>query len=169
MFHSIALFLVLVPFLAEAACPKDCDLSENGYALIKQFEGFMPYPYLDVGGKLTIGFGHLILPGEQFSPPLLGKDAHDLLVKDSATAQKGVRKMISVPIRQGQYDALVSWTYNLGTGALQKSKVREYTNQRRYGEVPAQIRRWINVNGKPVRGLRIRREAEALLYEYASE
>ncbi len=63
------------------------------------------------------------------------------------------------------YDALVSWTYNLGPTNLKSSTLLKFLNAENYEEVPTQIKRWNKAGGKVLEGLKRRREAEALLFE----
>jgi lysozyme len=72
---------------------------------------------------------------------------------------------VSVPLFQGQFDAVLSWTYNLGEGALKSPTMLKKINAGRHEEVPAQIKRWNRAGGKVLKGLERRREAEAALYE----
>ncbi len=80
-----------------------------------------------------------------------------------------VNSLIEVPLEQHQFDSLVSFTYNLGSGSLSSSTLRKVLNEGKYNEVPAQIRRWNKgtVNGEKVvlPGLERRREAEALMWQ----
>ena len=76
-----------------------------------------------------------------------------------------VNARVSVPLFQGQFDAVVSWTYNLGEGALKSSTMLKKINAARHDEVPGQIKRWNRAGGKVLTGLERRREAEAALYE----
>jgi len=69
-----------------------------------------------------------------------------------------------VPLTDGQFDALVSFTYNLGSGALQRSTLRRVINRKNHQNVPAQLMRWVWAGGRKLRGLVRRREAEARLY-----
>lgn len=102
-------------------------ISKAGIQLIKEFEGYSPIPYKDVAGLNTIGYGHLIKKGELFSR-VTAEQAEELLLKDLATAEKGVNTLIIVKLTQNQYDALVSFTYNVGVGALRDSTLRKYLN-----------------------------------------
>ena len=77
--------------------------------------------YKDAAGYDTIGFGHLVRPGEKIQEPLLGEAAEKLLNKDIAPKAAAVNAHVSMPLFQGQFDALLSWTYNLGEGALKSS------------------------------------------------
>jgi lysozyme len=75
-----------------------------------------------------------------------------------------VNARVSVPLFQGQFDAVVSWTYNLGEGALKSSTMLKKINAVRHDEVPGQMKRWNRAGGKVLKGLERRREAEAELY-----
>jgi lysozyme len=132
---------------------------------MKHFEGYAPGRYLDAAGYPTIGFGHLIKPGEKIREPLLGDAAERLLQEDIAPKAAAVNQHVRVPLFQGQYDSLISWTYNLGEGALKSSTMLKKINAARHDEVPGQMKRWNKAGGKVLKGLERRREAEAALYE----
>jgi hypothetical protein len=84
--------------------------------------------YKDAAGYDTIGFEHLIKPGEQIKEPLLGDAAERLLLQDVKPKAAAVNARVSVPLSQGQFDAAVSWTYNLGEGALKSSTTLKKIN-----------------------------------------
>jgi lysozyme len=113
----------------------------------------------------TIGFAHRLQPGERIQPPLLGEATERLLQQDIAPKAAAVNARVSVPRFQGPFDAVVSWTYNLGGGALKNSTMPKKINAARHEEVPAPVRRWNQAGGKVLQGLERRREAEAALYE----
>ena len=73
-------------------------------------------------------------------------------------------RLISVPLTDGQFDALVSFTFNLGAGALQRSTLRRKVNRGEHEDVPAELIKWVWSNDKRLRGLIIRRRAEAFAY-----
>lgn len=146
-----------------------CDISTEGLALIKHFEGFSPYVYIDAAGHPTIGFGHLIKDGETFKEPLLGQAAHDLLLADALFAVNAVNQRVEPRLFQGQFDALASFTFNLGGGAFGKSTLLKRVNAERHADVPEQFMRWVYAGGKKLRGLERRRKAEAVMYEMASD
>ncbi len=87
-----------------------------------------------------------------------------MLRRDVQVAERAVLRLIDVPLTDGQYDALVSFTFNLGAGALQRSTLRRKVNREEHADVPAQLMRWVVAGGKRLRGLARRREAEASLY-----
>ena len=146
-------------------CVDHCAVSDAGLALIKHFEGYSPLVYKDAAGYPTIGFGHLIQPGEKIQEPLVGDAAERLLQADVAPKAEAVNARVSVPLFQGQFDAVVSWTYNLGEDALKSSTMLKTINAGQHEQVPGQMKRWNRAGGKVLKGLERRREAEAALYE----
>lgn len=147
-----------------ADCYRDCRVSEGGLDFITHFEGYSPFVYKDAAGYDTIGIGHLIKPGEKFTEPLLPEDAKKLLELDTRFASNAVNKYVKVRIKQNQADAVISWTFNLGAGALQKSTMLKRINAGRHADAANEMERWIRAGGRILRGLIIRREAEAKLY-----
>ncbi len=139
-------------------------VTKNGIWLIKRFEGFEPKVYLDAAGLPTIGYGHLIRPGEDFSKGITQEEAEILLAKDVVSAEQAIFKLINVPLTDSQFDALVSFTYNLGSGALQRSTLRRKVNREEHCEVPAEFMKWVWAGGRKLKGLIRRRESEAKLY-----
>lgn len=139
--------------------------SPAAIGVIKHFEGYSPVVYQDAAGYNTISFGHLIKPGEKIQEPLLGDAAEGLLQQDIKPRTAAVNARVSVPLFQGQFDAVLSWTYNLGEGALKSSTMLKKINARRHEEVPGQFKRWNKAGGRMLKGLEHRREAEAVLYE----
>lgn len=134
--------------------------SAAGIALIKRFESFCATVYRCPAGKPTIGYGHVILPGEQFST-ITEADAIELLRHDLAIAEAAVRRLITVPLTQNQFDALVSFTFNVGEGALEKSTLRRRINQGNWALAKRELMRWVYADGKKMKGLVARREEEA--------
>lgn len=141
-------------------------ITQEGLNLIKRFEGFEPEIYLDAAGLPTIGYGHLIRKGEHkmFENGISQAAGEALLIKDVLLAEQAVCRLISVPLTNGQFDALVSFTFNLGGGALQRSTLRRKINREEHEEVPAEFMRWVWAGGRKLRGLIRRRSAEAMLY-----
>jgi lysozyme len=143
-------------------------VTEAGLALIQRFEGFSATPYLCPAGWWTIGWGAVReLDGQPVTantPPVSQNVAQDLLRRDTATAERTVLRLISVPLLDGQFDALVSFTFNLGAGALQRSTLRHKVNREDHDEVPPEFLKWVWAGGRKLAGLARRREAEAVLY-----
>ena len=137
-------------------------ITSAGLDLIKQFEGFKDTIYLDLVGVPTIGYGCTRQP---LPETVTVEEAEEMLRVELLTAERGVLRLIKVPLTDGQFDALVSWTFNLGTGALQRSTLRMLVNREEHGDVPEQFLRWCRAGGVVVRGLVRRRQAEAEMYE----
>jgi lysozyme len=140
------------------------NITQKGIDLIKRFEGFSDTVYICPAGYPTIGYGHLVRKDEDFSGGIDESQAEELLRKDVATAERAVLRYIKVPLTDGQFDALVSFTYNLGAGALQRSTLRRKVNYEEHCAVPAEFMRWVWAGGRKLAGLVRRREAEAVLY-----
>lgn len=136
--------------------------SEQGLALIRKYEGFSSTPYRCPAGKLTIGYGHVILAGENFQP-LSEAKAEELLARDVASTEQAVSRLAAVPLRQNQFDALVSFAYNVGTEAFEKSTLLRYLNA---GNPAAadEFNRWVYAKGQKLPGLVARRAAETGLF-----
>jgi lysozyme len=141
------------------------NISSAGLELIKRFEGFRTHTYLDVAGLPTIGYGHLIKAGESFPNGIAEEQATALLVADVQSAVQAVERLVKVPLSQGQFDALVSWTFNLGSGRLATSTMLKDLNAGRYDDAEAQLLTWVNAGGHPQPGLVTRRQAEAALWK----
>lgn len=143
-------------------------ISKQGLDLICRFEGFSPVIYICPAGYPTIGYGHLITEAnkEQFLDGVDEDEALELLRKDVAVAERAVLRLISVPLTQGQFDALVSFTFNLGSGALQRSTLRRKINREEHDDVAAELMKWVWAGGRKLKGLVKRRKAEALIYQF---
>ena len=138
-------------------------ISPAGMALILQFEGFSPTAYRCPAGWWTIGYGHVLRLGE--APMVLDEAAAQaLLTEDVSRVEKAMLRLIRTPLTQPQWDALVSFTYNLGAGALQRSRLRQLVNRGEHPAVPAELMRWVWGGGRILPGLIRRRAAEAALY-----
>ena len=139
-------------------------ITQQGLDLIKYFEGFSPTVYQCPAGLPTIGYGHLIKKGESYTS-VTEDEAEDLLRHDVQVAEKAVLRLINVSLTDGQFDALVSFTFNLGSGSLQSSTLRRKVNRQEHKQVPTQLRRWVWSGGKKLKGLQLRRDAESSLYK----
>lgn len=136
----------------------------KGIALIKNFEGLRLEKYQDVVGKWTIGYGHLILADETFSAAIPEAQADALLRQDLGISEKAVNQYVIVPLTQNQFDALVSFTFNLGVGNLKSSTLLRVLNARQYQDAAEEFLRWDKAGGKQVAGLTRRRTAERALF-----
>lgn len=141
-------------------------ISQTGLDLVKHFEGLRLEAYRDVAGIPTIGYGHT--SGVKMGDSITEAEAEELLRKDLERFEAAVSRLVKVPLSQPQFDALVSFTFNVGSGALASSTLLRMLNEGRYGAVPAQLARWdkATVNGQKVQiaGLARRRAAEAELW-----
>jgi lysozyme len=102
-------------------------ISQNGLDLIKQHESFSPTVYICPAGKPTVGFGHVVLPNESFTR-ISEQEAEDLLCKDVSIAENCINNAVKVPITQNQFDALVSFVFNVGCAAFLKSTLLRKLN-----------------------------------------
>ncbi len=141
-------------------------ITKRGLELIKSFEGFSAKAYLDAAGLQTIGHGHLILPHEKssFKNGITATDAESLLKKDVQLAENAVARLIKIPLNNCQFDALVSFTFNVGAAALQRSTLRHKVNRQEHEQVPTEFMRWVYAGGERIPGLIRRRMLEAELY-----
>jgi lysozyme len=167
----ISLALVLSPSFGSPSqqtlkCFKNCKIDSRGYSLIQNFEGYSPFIYLDAVGIPTIGFGHAIKAGEHFEEPLMGEDAQALLERDVMGTEVAINRMVKVYLLPTQYDALVSFTYNVGTGTLEHSPILQLVNRDEHAMVPAHLRKYVYAGNPAVRlkGLVLRRNLEASTY-----
>lgn len=155
--------------VADVQCFRTCVASEAAADHTALFEGYSPFVYKDVAGYPTIGHGHLIKKGEKFREPMLPGEARALLIKDMKIAERAVNTSVAVKLWQEQFDALMSWTFNLGGGALRSSTMLKRINASLHQDVPAQMLRWNKAGGKVWRGLTIRREAEGKMYQKGTD
>ena len=146
-------------------------LSDSGVDFIARFEGFRGTLYNDPAGHCTIGFGHLVHRGRcnggepaELRAGITRRRAAELLRIDAAVAEAAVRDGVRVDLTQQQFDALVSFTFNVGAGAFRRSTLLERLNRGGYGAVPGQLRRWVTASGRTLPGLVARRDAEARLF-----
>ena len=141
-------------------------ITQAGLDLIRRFEGFSPMIYICPASYPTIGYGHIVKPQEreQFAGGITTAQAEALLRQDVQIAERAVLRLITVPLKNGQFDALVAFTFNLGAGALQRSTLRRKVNRGEHSAVPAEFRKWVWAGGRKLEGLVRRREAESLLY-----
>ena len=152
-------------------------VSDQGKRKIREWEGSRARAYRDAGGKLTIGVGHLLTKSElasgkisiqgqavPYAAGLSDKQILDLLGQDLVGAEQAVNDGVDVKLSQNQFDALVSFCFNVGRMAFKNSTLLRLLNQEKYDEVPTQLRRWVRCNGKVIQGLVSRREQEIELW-----
>ena len=139
------------------------NISNEGISLIKKFEGCELEAYRCAAGVWTIGYGHTkdVREGMTISK----EQADNMLLNELDIYCLHVEKAVEVDLKQCEFDALVSWTYNLGPTNLNNSTMLKVLNDKDFNEVPHQLKRWNKADGKVLQGLVRRREAEALLFE----
>lgn len=143
------------------------NISKSGIELIKRFEGLRLKAYQDSVGVWTIGYG--------WTRPVDGKKVGPGMQIDQATAdrllkcgvvqyEQGVNQLVKVKITQGQFDALVSFAYNLGLRSLSTSTLLQNLNDGDKQGAADQFGRWVNAGGKRLDGLVARRAAEREMF-----
>ncbi len=144
-------------------------LSAEGLDLIKRFEGFRNQQYTDVAGFPTIGYGHRIVPPEAFPNGMSEPQAANLLAGDVSAAERAIGRLVTAALTQGQFDALVDFTFNLGAGRLASSTLLRCLNAGRYDAAAEQLLLWDLAAGEVNLGLKARREAELRLWKSAPQ
>jgi lysozyme len=125
-----------------------------GIELIKRWETFVSKPYFCAAGKKTIGYGHVILPGESFTS-LTEPEAELLLYQDIAKFEKEIGKFIKTILSTNQYSAVVSFVFNIGSAKFAQSTLLKKLNERNYTAASQQFLKWVyatktDKKGKPV-------------------
>ena len=138
-------------------------ISQEGVNLIKHFEGCRLEAYKCPAGVWTIGYGHT--KGVKEGDAIEQEAAEAFLIEDLESFEQAVTRLVEVPLTQQQFDALVSWTFNLGAGNLAESTLLRKLNNYQYAEVPEQMMRWVRAGGQVLDGLVRRRAAEAALFQ----
>lgn len=136
--------------------------SSAALQLARQSEGLRLTAYRDETGRLTIGYGHA--EGVQAGQTITEEEAEQLLVDDMDEAGAEVSRLVTVPLAQGQFDALCDFVFNLGAGRLLGSTLLRVLNRADYGAAAAQFKYWCMANGHPEPGLVARRQAETILF-----
>ncbi len=137
--------------------------SAEGISLIKKFEGCELTAYQCSAGVWTIGYGHT--KGIEEGMEISQEEAEQMLVDELHEYENYINKYVTAPLSQNQFDAMVSWVYNLGPANLKASTLLKVLNAEDYEGVPAQIKRWNKAGGEILDGLIRRREAEARLFK----
>ena len=138
-------------------------ISQEGLSLIKKFEGCELEAYKCAAGVWTIGYGST--KGVEEGNTITQEEADKLLLDEMEEYEGYINDMVNVDLKQNEFDALVSWVYNLGSSNLSSSTLLQKLNTKEWDDVPNQIKRWNKAGGKVLQGLIRRREAEALLFE----
>lgn len=153
-------------------------MSGQGLALLTQWEGFKTTVYKDVAGHPTIGVGHLLTKDELSSGKIningeiikihngiTQQQVVDLLGQDLRRYEETVRNCTTTKLEQHQFDALVSFCFNVGQGAFKNSTLLKRVNVKNFNDVPYQFSRWNKAGGRVIKGLINRRKNEIKLWE----
>jgi GH24 family phage-related lysozyme (muramidase) len=144
-------------------------LSAAGLELIKTSEGFRNKVYLDMAGLPTIGYGHRLMHPECYPDGICETQADVILLWDANGAEQAVSRLVKVQLTQGQFDALVDFTFNLGSGRLAASTLLEDLNAGKYEAAASELLRWDHSGEQEVASLKARREAEFHLWTGAAQ
>ena len=144
-------------------------ISKKGLDLIKDFEGFSAKPYLCPAGVPTIGYGSTYYSDGKHvkvGDPSISKQKATEMLRHQVDVTYGaaVNRYVSTDLTQGQYDALVSFAYNLGAGNLKSSTLLKRVNQGKMGKASKEFMKWTKAGGRRLKGLVRRREAEKQLF-----
>lgn len=165
------------------------NVSKKALEMLKHHEGVRTKPYRDVVALWTVGVGHLMYPEQvnlpnrrNAKPGYTGQtredfaikfedfrefsmeEVDDILKRDLGRFERGVTRLITAPISQNQFDALVSFSFNLGLGTLQRSTLRQKVNRMDYEGAADEFLKYVMAGGKVFRGLVNRRNDERNLF-----
>lgn len=154
-------------------------LTDSAVEMIKHHEGVRYKPYRDVVHLWTVGCGHLMYMS-QYKLDMQGRkeyklhkkdnrkfseeEVNGLLRNDLARFERGVKRLCPVPLTNNQYSALVSFSFNVGLGNLQRSTLRQKVLRQEHELASKEFNKWIRAGGKVWRGLVRRRKEESDLY-----
>jgi lysozyme len=143
-------------------------VSKECLKMLAHHEGVRQKPYKCPAGLWTVGVGHLIGDGkslpDSWNKTFTLDEVYDILAKDVTRFERGVNKYITVPLRQNEFDALVSFSFNLGLGVLQRSTLRQALNRGDKETAIQSLLKYNKAGGKVLKGLDTRRKDEAALF-----
>jgi lysozyme len=145
-------------------------VSERAIKLIKHHEGVRNRPYRCPANLYTVGVGHLIGDGkslpESWNRTFTEAEIDGILKSDLRRFELGVHKMLpNVPLRQHEFDAIISFCFNLGLGCFQRSTLRQALLRGDKKAAMESLVKYCRAGGKILRGLQIRRLDEKALFE----
>lgn len=137
--------------------------SDDCFKIIEHFEGYRDTAYRDGKGVVTIGYGHTgdVAMGDTCT----NEQAVEWLKQDITTAEHDINTMVHAPLNQNQFDALVSFVFNIGAGNFRDSTLLKFLNLGNYTAAAHEFARWVFVAGKTSNGQKERRLKEQLLFE----
>lgn len=140
--------------------------SEVGKKLIKQFEGFRAAAYVCPAGVVTIGYGTTEIFGKpvKLGSTITSDEADRFLEEDLKKFEDAINKNVNITITQNQFDALVSFVYNVGIGNFITSTLLKKINEGKIQDAANEFLRWNKANKKVLAGLTRRRQAERDLF-----
>jgi len=146
------------------------NVSKAGIALIKHHEGVRSRPYRCAANLYTVGVGHLIGDGkhlpDSWNRTFTQEEIDGLLKSDLRRFELGVHKMLpNVPLRQCEFDSIVSFCFNLGLGCFQRSTLRQALLRGNKKAAMESLVKYCRAGGKILKGLQIRRLDEKALFE----
>ena len=139
-------------------------IGKAGLDLIKDFEGWRDTAYLCPANVLTIGYGSTG-PHVKAGMKISKERGEELLKDDLDRFEKAVTRLVTVPLHQNQYDALVSFAFNVGISALERSTLLKRVNAKLFDQAAAEFAKWNRAGGRVLAGLTRRRAAEAALFK----
>lgn len=144
---------------------KKVKTSVDGLTLIRTFEGFRPTSYKDQGSVWTIGFGHTKSVSKGMTCTIA--QAEQYLADDLLIVEACINSTVKVPLKQCQFDALASFTFNLGCMNFVESTLRDYINMGRFVTASEQFPKWNHIGKVSDPGLLRRRLAEQKMFNGA--
>src|SRR6185312_10900965 len=144
-------------------------ISQEGIGFVKQSENCRLEIYNDIAGNASIGWGHLLHRGPILSieagHTITQSQADLFLTQDLSWAETEVNLRVKQPLNQNQFDALVDFVYNLGSGTFENSHLLDSLNRGDYASVPINLKQYVHSGGKVIPALVIRRNREAEMFE----
>ncbi|OTG87179.1 lysozyme [Acinetobacter sp. ANC 4558] len=164
--NGLEVFSNLIGFKLNTTVTGLRDISEKGYALIREFEGFRANAYLDSAGIWTIGFGTIKINGKPVKKgdTCTKEQAEQWLKLDCLWVDACLDKYITIVVTQNQFDALASLVYNIGETAFKSSTLLTKLNAGDFKAAADNFDRWVNAGGKRLQGLVNRRAKEKELF-----
>lgn len=136
--------------------------SPEGLNFIKVSEGSVNKAYMDTGNVLTIGVGHVVKKGEPHV--ITDKQSSEYLKEDLRIAEEAIKKLVTIQLTQQQFDALVSFVFNVGVNAFSRSTLLKKLNSNDPNGASKEFLKWVMDNGKTIKGLVTRRTNESNLF-----